>query len=151
MTEDRWRAMTDRLFAYGTLIFPEVLRAVTGRSLAPIAATLDGFRRRGVIGEIFPAIVAGAADDRVEGVVYAGLEERDWGRLDRFEGELYERRRVTLRCEGRGLLAHAYVLGPAWAHRVGAEPWDPARFARDHLATFVGRLASGREPRARED
>jgi gamma-glutamylcyclotransferase (GGCT)/AIG2-like uncharacterized protein YtfP len=134
------------LFAYGTLVFPEVLSAVAGRPLAREPATLEGYLRRGVIGEIFPAIVEGAEHDRVAGVLYAGLDSREWARLDRFEGDLYVRRRVTV---ARGD-AFAYVLAARWRHRLAAQPWDPAAFARDHLAAFLARLTTAEDPRARE-
>ena len=134
------------LFAYGTLLFPEVLSAVTGLSLTAEPATLDGYVRRGVIGEIFPAIVEGDRHDRVAGALYVGLDDRAWGRLDRFEGDLYERRLVRIATRD----AFTYVLASTWRHRLAAEPWDPAAFARDHLDAFLARLARARDPRARE-
>jgi hypothetical protein len=134
------------LFAYGTLVFPEVLRAVAGRTMAGEPATLAGFSRRGVIGEIFPAIVEAREQDRVAGVLYAGLVPGEWLRLDRFDGDLYERRLVT----EAGRQAFTYVLAPPWRHRLAAEPWDPASFARDHLAAFLARLTRAEDPRARE-
>jgi gamma-glutamylcyclotransferase (GGCT)/AIG2-like uncharacterized protein YtfP len=134
------------LFAYGTLVFPGVLRAVVGRLVPAERATLDGYLRRSVIGEIFPAIVEGDAQDRVSGVIYLGLEDHDWRRLDRFEGDLYERRRVTV--ESRD--AFTYVLAPPWRHRLASQPWDSDAFARDHLAAFLARLTRAADPRARE-
>lgn len=136
----------DALFAYGTLLFPAVFRAVTGRALTPRAATLPGFVRRRLIGELFPAILEASEHDRVVGVAYSGLTSQDWLRLDRFEGALYERRSVTV--NGRG--AWTYVLAPDCRHRADVERWDPAAFERDHLAAFVARLARAGDPRARE-
>lgn len=139
------------LFAYGTLLFPEILRAVTGRTTTSSPATLDGFVRRRLIGEIFPAIVEGADRDRVDGVVYSRLDGRDWQRLDVFEGDLYERRSVTVRWgPSRIRSAFTYVLRDDWRHRLGVEPWDPEAFARDHLAAFAARIGRTREPRASE-
>jgi gamma-glutamylcyclotransferase (GGCT)/AIG2-like uncharacterized protein YtfP len=135
------------LFAYGTLLFPDVLRLVAGRVPVGQPAALDRFVRRRVVGEIFPAIVEGDDGDRVSGILYSGLEQSEWDRLDRFEGELYERREVVL--DGRRA-ASTYVLGPSWRHRLGPEPWDPEAFARDHLDAFVARLARASDPRARE-
>jgi gamma-glutamylcyclotransferase (GGCT)/AIG2-like uncharacterized protein YtfP len=134
------------LFAYGTLLFPEVVRAVVGRTLAGEPATLGGYLRRGVIGEIFPAIVEGGEHERVAGVLYTGLDEREWARLDRFEGDLYQRRRVAV----AGRDAFTYVLAGPWRHRLAAEHWDPATFARDHLAVFLARLSSSEDARARD-
>jgi gamma-glutamylcyclotransferase (GGCT)/AIG2-like uncharacterized protein YtfP len=139
------------LFAYGTLLFPEVFLAVTGRREASSsAATLRGFVRRRVVGEIFPAIVEAEERDRVIGVIWSGLDERDLDRLDVFEGDLYQRRRVEVgapRASDREVWT--YVLAAAWRHRLGAEPWDPLAFERDHLVAFVDRLARSLAPRAR--
>ena len=135
------------LFAYGTLLFPDVLRLVAGRSLVGEPCALDRFVRRRVIGEIFPAIVEGDDGDRVSGILYIGLDQRAWERLDRFEGELYERREVTL--DGQRA-AFTYVLGSRGVIVSAPEPWDPEAFARDHLDAFVARLARASDPRARE-
>jgi gamma-glutamylcyclotransferase (GGCT)/AIG2-like uncharacterized protein YtfP len=150
----------DALFAYGTLLFPEILQAVTGRVAASSPAALDGFVRRSLAGDFFPAVVEGAAGDRVIGVVYRGLDQRDWERLDRFEGSLYDRRAVTVRLGPAGPegtagsdlhAAFTYVLRQDSSHRLATEPWDPAAFARDHLAAFVARLVQATQPRARPD
>ena len=136
------------LFAYGTLVFEPVLRAVAGRSLDSRPATLHGFLRRSVTGEIFPAVVESAAGDAVSGVLYLDLDDEAWRRLDRFEGELYARRSVVVRCDGEDRPAFTYVLEPRFRDRLGSEPWDPASFAREHLEAFVARLARMRDPRA---
>ena len=149
------------LFAYGTLLFPEVLRAVTGRRLAGRPATLDRFVRRGVTGELFPAVVEANDGDSVRGLLYLELDERDWRTLDRFEGALYERCAVIVRCES-GVRpgpssrapspaadechAFTYVLGETSRHRLGPDAWDEESFAREHLAALVARIASRRTP-----
>ena len=138
------------LFAYGTLLFAPVLRAVAGRAFASRPATLHGFARRRLIGEIFPAIVESRAGDSVTGVIYLDLDDDAWRRLDRFEGELYSRRSVLVRCDGGEQPAFTYVLQPAFHDRLGPEPWEAESFARDHLDAFVGRLGRMRDPRAVE-
>ena len=160
----------DALFAYGTLLFPPVLHAVVGRVPRSIAATLDGFARRRVAGELFPAIVE-APGERVAGVLYLTLDDRAWRRLDAFEGDLYERRSVVVtpasrflpsdleapgagegvaipvrgdeRDERRAVSALTYVVRRDVRHRLSAELWDPEVFARDQLAAFAARLAGG--------
>jgi gamma-glutamylcyclotransferase (GGCT)/AIG2-like uncharacterized protein YtfP len=136
------------LFAYGTLLFSPVLRAVVGRTLDSRPATLHGYVRRRVVGEIFPAIVEWEADESVAGVIYLDLDDDAWRRLDRFEGELYSRRSVLVRCGGSEQPASTYVLDPAFHDRLGPEPWDVDSFASEHLESFVARLGRMRDPRA---
>jgi gamma-glutamylcyclotransferase (GGCT)/AIG2-like uncharacterized protein YtfP len=138
------------LFAYGTLLFEPVLRAVVGRAFESRPAVLPGFVRRRVNGEIFPAIVESDADDSVVGVLYLDLDPDAWRRLDRFEGQLYTRRPVVVRCDAEARPAQTYVLQPSFRDRLGHEPWDADSFARQHLETFAARLGGMRDPRAVE-
>ncbi len=61
-----WALMTD-IFVYGTLQYPEVLRALIGRVPDLTPATLTGYRRYCVSQQVFPAIIPGEADDSVSG------------------------------------------------------------------------------------
>ena len=108
--------MTDRLFVYGTL--------APGRPNEHVLAGLGGtWEPAYVTGRLwedgwgaalgYPGIVLDDdGGDRVDGWVFtaAGLE-RDWARLDEFEGEGYERvlTRATL-VDGGVVDAHVYVL-----------------------------------------
>jgi len=135
-------------FAYGTLLHPEVLEAVTGRAFAPEPATLPGHARYCVKGAVYPAAVAepGAS---IEGALYRGLDDACLEALDRFEGSLYRRvrREVALAAGGR---ARAYVYEIASGRRDVLEPlpWDPAAFASRHLARYVAACRASRGPRA---
>ena len=138
------------LFAYGTLLFEPVLRAVAGRAFEWRPAMLRGFVRRRVNGEIFPAIIESRAMDSVVGVIYLDLDDDAWRRLDRFEGELYARRPVVVSCSQAEQAAFTYVLQPAFHDRLATEPWDVDSFSREHLEAFVARLGRMRDPRAIE-
>ena len=106
------------LFAYGTLMWPEVLESVIGRRLEGCPAVLDGFVRLRVKGEHYPAVVS-RDGGVVEGIVYSGLSVEDFRHLDRFEGEEYERM-------GRpvdGVEAQVYVLGRNFRHMAEDAIW----------------------------
>ena len=126
-----------RLFAYGTLMLPEVMEIVAGPGRSALPAVLAGHRRRRLHGEVFPALVPDAGES-VAGVLWDGLDAAALARLDRFEGPLYERtvRRVTL-ASGEEREACVYVLRPERRELASPEAWDEADFRARHLAAFL--------------
>jgi gamma-glutamylcyclotransferase (GGCT)/AIG2-like uncharacterized protein YtfP len=117
----------------------DIMTAVEGCTCASMPASLRGFRRRPVRGETYPGIMPeqGAA---VPGVVYFDLPDGAWARLDAFEGEMYQRTRVTVALDdGRELRAHAYVFRPAYATRLGTGDWDFETFLAQGKAQFMNR------------
>lgn len=119
------------LFAYGTLMWPEVLEAVIGRRPEGVKAVLGGYLRLRISGACYPAIVP-SEGGRVEGVVYRSLNAAEYERLDRFEGEEYERTTVM----AGGIAAQAYVLSPSWLHLAEPVPWNPEDLHPEQLAAF---------------
>jgi gamma-glutamylcyclotransferase (GGCT)/AIG2-like uncharacterized protein YtfP len=138
---------TMRLFSYGTLQFPAVLAAVTGCHLEGDQAVLDEYACYLVQGKVYPGITAepGAS---VEGLVYSGLGEAHFRKLDRFEGELYERVRVCVTdLEGNPLQAWTYVIPEAMRDRLTGRPWNRSDFEVEHLRAFLEKCLDG-EPAA---
>lgn len=116
------------LFAYGTLMCIDIMAEVAGCIPAFLKATLRGYARLKVKGELYPAIVP-AQGEIVPGILYRDLPRRAWARLDAFEGNMYERRRVQVETEeGEFLEAQTYVLNPMFADRLGDSPWDLETF-----------------------
>lgn len=127
-----------RLFAYGTLMVPAVLAAVCGERRAAAPATLAGYARYLVRGEVFPGLVAetGAVTD---GVLYKRITPAMWARIDAFETTFYERVRVTVSTDGGDVAAETYVVRPAGRRLVTREPFDPARFEATQLGVYLAR------------
>lgn len=140
------------LFAYGTLEIPAVLEAVTGRRFASREASVRGFVRRRLRGRLYPAAVE-APGERLAGRFYEGLDAATLARLDRFEGEEYERRSVAAELAPSGSAqAELYVLAPGQRAALLAEPWERELFVARHLAAYLERCAAFRareEARAR--
>ncbi|MBI5557361.1 MAG: gamma-glutamylcyclotransferase [Deltaproteobacteria bacterium] len=129
----------EHLFAYGTLMCEDIMLEVSGCRLPSVPGTLQGYCRRGVKGEHYPAIVPDSGG-RVEGVVYLNLTPGAWRRLDGFEGELYSRELVRVGLEdGTSLLAAAYVLRPEFLDHLEQSGWDFADFLSHGKATFQKR------------
>ncbi|MEF8833859.1 MAG: gamma-glutamylcyclotransferase family protein [Halofilum sp. (in: g-proteobacteria)] len=135
----------ESLFAYGTLQFPAIIEAVTGRPRVGTPAVLDGYARCGIRDQPFPGIVP-RANHAVEGVLYADITPSERRRIDTFEGEPYRRETVRVRLpeEGTSIEAVTYVIRPRWRTIISAAGWDPDEFARHWHDTYVERVANAR-------
>lgn len=123
---------TNNLFAYGTLMWPDVLKAVTGRRMAGEKMTLPGYKRLRVKNQPYPVIIR-SPEDSVSGVLYTGLTEEEFQCLDAFEGVEYDRTEVVL---GEAT-AFAYVLSNDWKHIADSKPWNPDQLKPEDLEMFV--------------
>jgi gamma-glutamylcyclotransferase (GGCT)/AIG2-like uncharacterized protein YtfP len=132
-----------RIFSYGTLQFPEVLQAVTGLHLEGEKAALDDYACYLVRGKAYPGITP-EREASVEGVVYTGIGEAHFRKLDRFEGELYERVRVCVTdTQGNPLQAWTYVIRDALRERLTRTPWNKEDFELEHLPAFLKKCRAG--------
>lgn len=126
-----------RLFTYGTLMLPEVMELVGGATLRGEPARLGGFRCRALRGAVYPGLVPETAAV-TRGVLWSGLDERVLARVDRFEGELYERRSTSVEREvGAACEAWVYVLRPEGCGLLLDAAWDEVDFRARHLAAYL--------------
>ena len=126
----------NHLFAYGTLMCDEIMQEVSGHQPASVNATLEGYVRRTVRGEQYPAIKP-LSGSHVEGLVYMNIADDGWRRLDRFEGDLYVRTRVQLTsAENTPLIADTYVIRPAFYKLLCKKSWDYEDFLRTGKVDF---------------
>ena len=128
------------LFAYGTLQLPDVLHAVVGQRWPGEPALLMGYARYRVRGKPYPAIVAEPAA-HVPGLLYGAVAAEELERLDSYEGELYERRTVSVRVGGALHPALVYVLGEQHRSLLSSDTWELGEFEREHLAEYLRRIA----------
>ena len=132
-----------RLFSYGTLQYPEILSAVTGCHLEGDKSVLDDYACYLVEGKPYPGITPEHAAS-VEGVVYTGIGEAHFKKLDRFEGELYERIRVCVTdMEGNPLQAWTYAIRDSMRDRLTRTPWNKEDFEVEHLPAFLENCLAG--------
>jgi gamma-glutamylcyclotransferase (GGCT)/AIG2-like uncharacterized protein YtfP len=127
---------TRDLYTYGTLQVAAIIEQIVGRPLPGVPARLEGYSRYRVKGRVYPAIVE-ATGGEVSGMLYAGLDASELDRLDLYEGDLYERRDVSVWVGPVAKRAATYVLRPALRHHLSDEPWDFAGFLRDHLDEYL--------------
>ena len=77
-------------------------------------------------------------------MVYTGIGEAHFRKLDRFEGELYERVRVCLTdTEGNSLQAWTYVIREDARDQLTRAPWNKQDFEVEHLPGFLKRCQAG--------
>ena len=130
------------LFAYGTLMLPEVMHALVGRRVDGVSAILNGYIRRRIRGESFPGIVQG--EGSVTGIVYAGIDVEELERLDDFESDFYDRvdlsDAISADCAAPVL---GYVVAPRYRELMSNEDWDLEHFRRVHLQRYVSGIADG--------
>ncbi len=132
--------MVDCLFAYGTLLAPELLYSVVGRRIKGQPAVLQGYICRRVRRAAYPAITKldGAT---THGSMYCGIDDLAWRRLDDFESNLYERRLIELtQANGSPAMAYTYVIADTYKDRLTDEAWEFERFRRLHLGRYLNRL-----------
>lgn len=96
------------LFVYGTLQFPSVLKKLTGRSFSTKPAVLNDFKRCGVKGCDYPAIIA-STGGQITGRLMENVDNDSLSAIDYFEGDEYEKREVKVLADGKEFLAFTYV------------------------------------------
>jgi len=114
--------MRHGLFVYGTLQLPEKLQSLLGRVPSLEPATLHDYRCGLVARADFPGIVP-QQDSVVNGQVLAPLSQAELEILDQYEGELYQRLRVTVVADRGPVNVWVYAIAP-WARgRVTEQAW----------------------------
>ena len=137
-----------KFFAYGTLMIPNVMHAVTGRSFTAKEARLRDYARFRIKDAVYPGIVQ-APRAVTFGMVYFDLDCLALKRLDGFEGSLYRRIKVCVETKsGEFIDAETYVVKPACNHRMTSTPWDLEEFERKYLDEFFTRSRGFRSVRA---
>ena len=126
------------IFTYGSLMFDAVWARVIGVDYEKIKARVHGDRRRALKGYTYPALIAGYADDYVEGVVYFKVNRRDVKTLDRFEGEYYRRRLLPCSlADGGSVDAGVYLFKQEYQQMLADKPWDVKKFETIGIQTFL--------------
>ena len=130
----------ENLFTYGTLMCAQIMEAVSGCRLPRTPAKLGGYRRRGVTGQWYPAIVP-RAGECVEGVVYRNVPPPAWRSVDTYEGQMYRRERVKVRSlDGESLVAWTYVFRPEYRRYLSRSDWSYPAFLRNAKAAYLETL-----------
>jgi gamma-glutamylcyclotransferase (GGCT)/AIG2-like uncharacterized protein YtfP len=129
------------LFAYGTLMFPAIWRAVVGREAVGERATVPGYAVYRAPSDVFPVMVRGGPNDAATGIVYRDLDDATIQVLDDYEAGIYDRVEVVAKlATGESIACQCYLLGRDYERPANPEPWDVAVFERDALPQYLERM-----------
>ena len=135
----------NRLFCYGTLQVPEVIRAVTGRTYPGMAAILHGYAIYRVKDAEYPGIIP-SANSWIEGVVYENVSDTDLKVLDLFESDLYRRQLLDVKLPDEKIRqAWCYVIPDHNKRMLTAEVWSLKDFLESGLDSFMKGYVQGRK------
>ncbi len=128
-------------FVYGTLQVPTVLERVLGRVPPSASAVLQGFERRSIEGQCYPAIIT-APGRQVPGCVLYALTDAEWASLDVYEGAMYIRQWVSVALDDGppSCRVQSYVLRAEYTHLLGAGAWSLTHFIEHDLNAFLAEL-----------
>ena len=137
--------LTDRLFCYGTLQIPEVIKTVTGRTHAGVTARLLDYAIYRVKTARYPGIVY-SPDKETTGILYKGVSEEELKILDLFEGDLYERICLdVIKHNGKNQKAWVYVVPETQKEKLTHEPWHLKEFLEKDFEAFMRSYVNGRK------
>ena len=137
--------MKNRLFCYGTLQLPEVMKAVTGQTYHGVNARLPGYAIYRVKEALYPGIIE-SPDHETSGILYRGVSDEDLKLLDLFEGELYERRLLQANTEdGKSYYAWVYVISLKNKSYLTKETWHLKAFMKKGFDTFMKHYVNDRK------
>ena len=112
-----------KLFAYGTLLYPQCIRGLLGRVPDSQAARLTGYVAKTVCAENYPGLLI-RHRTTTRGRLYARLTPGELRKLDSYEGKDYRRVRLSVMTDdNRRSIAWVYVTRPAAQRRVTRQNW----------------------------
>jgi gamma-glutamylcyclotransferase (GGCT)/AIG2-like uncharacterized protein YtfP len=124
----------ENLFAYGTLLFPEIVLKITGKSFKGNPALLKDYERRQVKGCDYPAII-NMHGSIVNGVLLENVDEKSIQLLAHFEGNEYEKRKVEVIVNNVKTTAVTFVWNENMVH-LSKNDWDIKVFKQNSLKFY---------------
>ena len=127
----------NRLFCYGTLQVPEVIKSVTGRTYQGQTATVRDYAIYKVKDAEYPGIIR-SADREIGGIVYDHVSDKDLKVLDLFESDLYRRQLLdVVLADGTTCNAWCYVIRDENRSLLTNEIWRLEDFLNNGLESFM--------------
>jgi len=126
------------LFVYGTLTFPEIVQALTGKHFRSEAAVLEGYSVRKLADWPYPGLVP-SAGEVTHGLVLYDVDEASFQIIEAWEANGYQPEQVTVAVGDKPVEASTY----RWLREVEPEIWDRGFFKERFLKDYVDRVIPG--------
>lgn len=112
------------LFVYGSLCDQRLRERILQRDVRAEAAWLNGFGAYYLATEPYPSLrrIGGA---KTPGLLLSGIDALDLQRLDRYEGNLYMRKKLCVCVKFSRRRAWVYLLRPRFQRHLGYKHWRP--------------------------
>lgn len=123
------------VFVYGTLLFPEILEGLTGRSFETRDAELKSFKRLRVTMGDYPAIVKNESQ-LVKGKLVLDVDARSLELLRFYEGDDYDCRELEISTDGKNVMALVFVWNADTALLSGPD-WNIENFEKHSLHDYT--------------
>ncbi|MEM9353020.1 MAG: gamma-glutamylcyclotransferase family protein [Planctomycetota bacterium] len=125
------------VFAYGTLMFPEVWRRIVGQERSGKKARVEGFALYRVQNAVFPGMIHEAGAE-VWGVVFEDIDEETLFELDAYESDFYKREVVeAVAADGRTYDCEAFIVPQSHRAALTEQPWDAESFEKNDLQAYL--------------
>ena len=127
-----------QVFVYGSLLFPEITKKLTGKSFKTLPAIVEGYKMYCVKGCDYPAIVR-ENGTFTNGKVLLDVEESDILKMSFFEGDEYEKKKISVLVNGKPEDAFVFV----WVKGndlLDDEEWDFQEFEKNSLEYYINEV-----------
>lgn len=126
------------LFAYGTLMAPQIIGRIIGRLPESAPAHALGFQRFRVKDRSFPGIVrTDNPEDRVDGLLYLDISPAEWMLLNAYEDDFYALEDITIHTGALTPIARTYLVPPGSSHVLSDQSWDYGLFLKNDLPNYL--------------
>lgn len=123
------------LFVYGSLLFSDLVKALTGRTSNSVPVTLKGYKRCRIKGCDYPAITEEPGSN-VDGLLIKDVDFHSMQILMFFEGDEYQPRQVMVFDQDIEITATTFV----WIGEKGLledKDWDANEFRQKSLQLYM--------------
>ena len=127
------------LFVYGSLLFPDLVTALTGNHFHSFPAILEGYRRCRVKDCDYPAIIE-TPGAKVNGLLIENIDDKSMQLLSFFEGDEYAKQQVKVSLPDKKLQAIAFIWKADFA-LLEETDWDKDTFEKESLPFYLVEVA----------
>lgn len=123
------------IFTYGTLMSEEIWNNVVMENYKFDKTKLSGFSKKKLKDREYPGLIK-SEGSITDGVIYYDVAEEDVNRLDKFEGEEYERVKVIVEKDSDAIEAFTYLYKNEFSENILRLEWSYDDFLKKGFESF---------------